>query len=89
MKVNMAHLRERAMSGGWINFVVFDACSTTNENERLLAQLTAVARNSGLQVDQSALAFSSGGRIQFYGDQNLVKYLSNNFRIQWTHTIDV
>ncbi len=58
MKVNLAHLRERARSGGWINFVVFDARSSSgsrDDNARLLAQLTARARNANLQVDQSAL----------------------------------
>jgi hypothetical protein len=25
MKISMAHLRERAQSGAWINFAVFDA----------------------------------------------------------------
>jgi len=89
MKINMAHLRERSTTGGWINFAVFDAKSTTGDNAGLLYQLTMAARASGLQVDQSALAFQSGGRIQFYGDKNLVSYLSKGWIPRWTHTIDV
>ena len=89
MKINMAHLRERSTTGGWINFAVFTAKSTTGDNAGLLHQLTMVARANGLQVDQSALAFQSGGRIQFYGDKNLVSYLSKGWIPQWTHTIDV
>ena len=27
MRINLAHLRERAASGGWVNFAVFDARS--------------------------------------------------------------
>ena len=89
MKINMAHLRERSTGGGWINFAVFDARSTTGDNDGLLYQLTQAARASGLRVDQSALAYKSGGRIQFYGDRNLVNFLSKNWIPQWTHTIYV
>ena len=89
MKVRMAHLRERSTTGGWINFAVFDARSTNGDNAGLLFELTQAARNSGLQVDQSALAYNSGGRNQFYGDKNLVDYLARSFRGQWTHTIYV
>ena len=91
MKVNLAHLRERAVSGGWINFAVFDARSasgTDSANSALLAQLTAKARASGLKIDQSALAFSQNGRIQFYGSKNLVNYLAKGWAPHWTHTID-
>lgn len=89
MKVNMAHLRERSTSGGWINFAVFDAKSTTGDNDGLLYQLTQAARAAGLQVDQSALAYKSGNRIQFYGDKNLVSYLAKGWVPRWTHQINV
>ena len=89
MKINMAHLRERSTTGGWINFAVFDAKSTTGDNAGLLHQLTMAARANGLQVDQSALAFQSGGRLQFYGDKNLVSFLSKGWIPQWTHTVDI
>lgn len=89
MKISMAHLRERSTTGGWINFAVFDAKSTTGDNAGLLRQLTMAARANGLQVDQSALAFQSGGRLQFYGDKNLVSFLSKGWIPQWTHTVDV
>lgn len=92
MKINLAHLRERARSGGWINFAVFDAQSssgTSVDNTRLLAQLTSGARNANLKVDQSALAFMSGGRLQFFGSPPLVEYLSESGLPGWTHTIDV
>lgn len=91
MRVNLAHLRERARSGGWINFAVFDARSssgTNDDNARLLAQLTAKAKGANLRVDQSALAFMSGSRIQFFGSPPLVDYLSKNGVPGWTHTID-
>lgn len=91
MNVKLAHLRERAHSGGWINFAVFEARSssgTRDDNARLLAQLTARARSANLQVDQSALAFVSGGRVQFFGSPPLVEYLSKSGLPGWTHTID-
>lgn len=91
MRVNIAHLRERARNGGWINFAVFEAKSssgTRDDNARLLAQLTARARISNLQVDQSALAFMSGGRVQFFGNPALVEYLSKSGLPGWTHTIE-
>lgn len=92
MKVSLAHLREHARSGGWINFVVFDARSssgTRDDNARLLAKLTGKARASNLRVDQAALAFMSGGRVEFFGSPPLVEYLSKNGVPSWTHTIDV
>lgn len=89
MKINLAHLREHSTTGGWINFAVFDAKSTTGDNAGLLHQLTMTARANGLQVDQSALAFQSGGRIKFYGDKNLVSHLSKGWIPRWTHNIDV
>jgi hypothetical protein len=92
MRVNIAHLRERGRSGGWINFAVFDARSssgTREENSRLLAQLTARARAANLRIDQSVLAYRSGGRIEFFGSPPLVDYLSNNSIPGWTHTIEV
>lgn len=90
MKVNLAHLRERARSGGWVNFAVFEARSSSgarDDNTRLLAQLTATAGRT-LQIDQSALAFMSGGRVQFFGSPPLVDYLSKSGLPRWTHTID-
>ncbi|PTU66924.1 hypothetical protein DB032_19320 [Chromobacterium sp. Panama] len=89
MKVSLAHLRERSTSGGWIDFAVFDAKSTSGDNNTLLYQLTIAARNAGLKVDQSALAYQVNGRVQFYGDRNLVDYLSRSGVSHWTHTIDV
>lgn len=89
MKINLAHLRERAVGGGWVDFAVFDAKSTSGENDKLLWQLTNKARSSGLSIDQSALAFTSGGRLRFYGDQKLVNYLAKGWRPAWTHTIDI
>ena len=89
MIINMAHIRERSRTGGYIDFAIFEAKSTSNNNSELLYQLTYKARNNGLKVDQSALAYSENGRTKFFGDKNLVNYLSNNFCNQWTHTIDV
>lgn len=76
MQVEFAHLRERSTSGGWIDFAVFNAKSTSGNNGSLLAELTMRARNAGCKIDQSALVFREGSRTRFYGDQNLVKYLS-------------
>lgn len=91
MKINLAHIRERAAAGGWIDFAVFDARSNTgtnSDNAILLQQLTIKARASGLKVDQSALAFANGGQIMFYGSKHLVDYLSKGWAPHWTHTID-
>lgn len=91
MQINLAHIRERSTAGGYIDFVVFDAKSQSgmdSDNARLLMQLTAKARASGLKIDQSALAYSYGGDIRFYGTKSLVDYLSNSGLPQWTHTIN-
>lgn len=91
MKVNFAHIRERAQNGGWINVAVFDARSssgTRDANSRLLAQLTAKARGANLRVDQAALAFTSNGRLQFFGTPPLVDFLSRSGLPRWTHSLD-
>lgn len=92
MQINFAHLRERSTSGGDINFAVFEANSTNSGDSarsQVLADLTRRARASGLRVDQSALAFSEHGRIKFFGDKSLVEYLSNGWRMHWTHKLTV
>ena len=92
MRISVAHLRERAQAGGWVNFAVFDARSPSGseaDNARLLAQLTAKARANSLRVDQSALAYSSGRQIRFFGTPSLVDYLSRAGVPRWTHTLDV
>lgn len=91
MQINVAHLRERATSGGWIDFAVFDAKSSSGsdaDNAELLHQLTVKAQAAGLRVDQSALAYRQNGRNRFYGSKNLVDYLSRHGVPRWTHKID-
>jgi ethanolamine ammonia-lyase small subunit len=91
MKIKFAHMREKAVAGGWVNFAVFDARSasgTDSDNADLLQRLTTKARQGGLKVDQSALAFSSNGRVVYYGSRHLVAYLSNGWLPQWTHAVD-
>jgi hypothetical protein len=92
LKVNLALVRERATSGDWINFVVFDASSpsgSVSDNSVLLAQLTAKARASSIEVDQTALAFASRGRLRFFGSRALIDILSEKGLPAWTHEIDV
>jgi hypothetical protein len=92
MRIDFAHLRERAQSGGWINFCVFGARSpsgTAADNSRVLAQLTAKAQAKNLRVDQAALAFENGGRLQFFGSPHLVDFLSRRGLPGWTHQMDV
>ena len=92
MKIHLAHLREKSTTGGWIDFAVFDAKSKSgsdSDNANLLAELTSKAIASGLKIDQSALAYKQGGRIRFYGDKNLVDYLSSHGIPKWTHSIDI
>lgn len=92
MKVNVAHLRERSKSGGWVDFAVFDARSTTGssqDNDELLQQLIARGRAAGLKIDKGALAFERNGRIVFYGAEDVVEYLQGLGVPEWTHTIDV
>ena len=89
MKISLAHIRERSTSGGYIDFAVFDAKSTSGNNGALLQQLTAKARAAGLKIDQSALAYTQNGRLQFFGSKNLVDFLSKSGLPRWTHEIDV
>lgn len=92
MRINLAHLRHPARSGGWIDFCVFDAranSGTDADNADLLVQLTARAQANNLQVDQAALAFRAGGRLRFFGSPALVEFLSKNPFPRWTHQLDL
>jgi hypothetical protein len=91
MRIEFAHIRERAAAGGWIDFAVFDARSTAgtqSANSTLLLQLTTAATARGLKIDQAALAFMENGRVQFYGTKTLVEYLSRSGVPRWTHYLD-
>lgn len=92
MRIEFAHLRERASNGGWINYAVFNArtasCSQT-DNQRLLMQLTEKARAANLRVDQSALMYATGGHLQFFGTRPLVDHLAKTGAPRWTHHLDV
>ena len=91
MKINFAHLRERSTTGAPIDFAVFDAratAGTEQANAEVLSDLTFKARRAGYKVDQSALAYRENGRVRFYGDKNLVNYLSRRGVPGWTHWID-
>ena len=90
MTINFAHLRERSVQGGWINFVVFEADAnnrTSTARAMVLADLTRRARALRLKVDQAALAFVENGRLHYYGTPNLVDYLSKNGPPRWTHRL--
>ncbi len=89
MGIQLAHLRERSISGQWNNFAVFNAKPTIGDHQRVLDSLTEAARQSGLRIDQSALAYQESGRLRFYGDKNLVNYLSERWVPTWTHSIDL
>lgn len=51
MQIKFAHLRERSTSGGWIDFAIFNAKSTSGNNAELLAELTMQVRDVGYKVD--------------------------------------
>lgn len=92
MTVNLVQHQERSRSGGWINFAVFDARSssgTRGVNSRLLPRLPAKAKLANLRTDQSALVCASGDRMQFFDDSLLVGYPAKSGLPRWAHTIDV
>lgn len=92
MQVHVAHIRERAQSGGHLSCCIFDARSssgTSTDNSRLLARLTVAARSANLRVDHAALAFMNGGCLQFFGSPSLVQLLSRRGLPSWTHTLTV
>jgi len=92
MRINLAHIRERSTTGGWINFAVFEAKSNSGSdsaNRELLNQLTARASRSGLKVEKAALAYQESGRVKFFGTPDVVAYLSRRGVPRWTHHIDV
>ena len=86
-QISMAHLRVQG-----INVAIFDADATSrtrDDRRAVLADLTDNARNAGLRVEKAALAFVESGRLTFFGTPDLVDYLSNGWRPQWTHILSV
>lgn len=87
MKIEFAHLRHQG-----IDFAVFAADASTATNTaraKLLADLASAARRQGLKVDKAALAYRNGGRTEFFGTPDLVRFLSNTGVPSWTHTLTV
>jgi hypothetical protein len=87
MNVQLAHLRDQG-----IDFAVFAADArqrTASARSELLAELVCAARGSGLKIDKAALCYRSGGRTEFYGSPDLVRYLSRLGVPRWTHSIQV
>lgn len=85
MSIRVAHLRIQG-----IDVAVFAArpnMDTASACAVALAQLTARARNVGLKIDKSALAYSYGRTVRYYGTPDLVRYLQNNGVDHWTHTL--
>ena len=87
MKIRVAHLRHQG-----IDFAVFGAdarSSTRSAREALLGELVVAARAHGLKVDKAALAYRTGGRTEFFGTPDLVRFLSGTGVPRWTHTLTV
>ncbi len=75
-----------------VNCCIFEADATSPTREArasLLVDLTHRARRSGLRVEKSALAFAESGRVNFFGADDLVRFLANNGLPTWTHTLAV
>lgn len=91
MRIDFAHLRERAQSGGDQLLCLRGEISvgSCTDNSRVLAQLRAKARANNLRVDQAALAFENAGRLQFFGSPHLVEFLSRRGLPGWTHQTEV
>lgn len=87
MNIRFAHLRTQG-----IDFAVFEADARSGLNgdrAGLLQQLTTAARGEGFRIDKSALAYRRGGRLEYYGTNDLVRYLANNGVSRWTHKITI
>lgn len=86
MRIRLAHLQDQG-----IHFAVFaaDAVNHTDSGRaNVLADLTHKARQTGLRVDKSALAFTQNGHPTYYGTPDLVQYLARWGVPRWTHWID-
>lgn len=91
MEINIAQIRERSISRGWTDFVVFEVPSgqySDIELYDLLLELTGKAQASGIRVDRSALTYSDS-EVKYYGDRSLVNYLSRMGIPQWTNQMTV
>ncbi len=85
MGIQLAHVRINGQS-----CVIFDADSrsrTAHGRQELLGHLVRIARARRLRVDEAALAFVQGGRLQFFGTPSVIRYLSRAGVPAWTHTL--
>jgi hypothetical protein len=92
MKIELAHVRGRSTTGGFIDCAVFKADVTSerdSDRAELLLDLTTRAGLAGLSIEKSALAFRENGRVMFYGTPDLVEYLSNTGVPLWTHYLNI
>ena len=86
MNIRLAHLRDQG-----IDFAVFDADATSHiasDRAEVLEELISIAKQNGLKVDKAALAYRRGGRTEFFGTPDLVRYLSNRGVPRWTHVLN-
>lgn len=90
-KVQMAYFKERSASGDRMDFAVFDANDVSGDKLEFLERATDEAINSGMHIDQSAIAYTTPGEEPgFVGNIDLVSYLiENDWEPNWTHAITV
>ena len=88
MDIDFAHVRI-----GSASVAIFDADAqdrTHHGRQQVLADLTARARMNKLRVDRSVLVFTQNGRQMYFGDPDLVRYLSqSSIVLRWTHRLTV
>lgn len=88
--INFAHIEVPLITGQWVTVNVFDATATDGEQAKLLANLVEAAElQTGLQSELSALGYVKDGEPEFFGEENLVKYLQKHGVPEWTHRIEV
>jgi hypothetical protein len=59
------------------------------ERSQLLGELTFEAQRRGLRVEKAALVYKRGGRVEFWGTPDLVRFLANMGVPRWTHVLTV
>ena len=88
MRISMAHVNIQGLSCAIFGA---DSPSRTDAGRRAaLARLTNAAVRQGLHVDKAALQYENFGCVEFFGHQDLTRYLANNGGVsRWTHELEV
>lgn len=78
MRIELAHLREQATTGQWVDFAVFFAKADEDSDDARdtwLSQLIYAANQAGFRVEAGALVYQQYNQTKYWGHPFVLDYL--------------